>query len=109
VLTAVAFAVCSYFGLVGDLPLWLLLSLLFISSFVGEVTGKGVTADATERALHGAIAAQVLTVSMIIYAIGWGPTLTIGYVFIIARALDGAGARVWRITLGWTVIAIALG
>jgi len=109
VLTAVAFAVCSYFGLVGDLPLWLLLSLLFFSSFVGELTGKGVTADATERALHGAIAAQVLTVSMIIYAIGWGPTLTIGYVFIIARALDSAGARVWRITLGWTVVAIALG
>ncbi len=109
VLTAVAFMVASYFGLVGDLPLWVLLTLLAVSGVVGEVTVGLVTADATTSALHFAVASQVLSVSAIIYAIGWGPTLTIGYVFVVARLLDKGGARVWRATLGWTVLGIALG
>ena len=47
--------------------------------------------------------------SAIIYAIGWGPTLTIGYVFVVSRALDAGGSRVWRATLGWMTLGVALG
>src|SRR5438445_8396072 len=77
-LTAVAFAVASHFGLVGNLPLWVLLLLLAVSGALGEVTAAWVRPDASGRVLNTALAAQVLSVSAIIYAIGWGPTLTIG-------------------------------
>src|SRR4051794_23635218 len=77
-LTAVAFGVASHFGLVGDLPLWALLALLVVAGALGEITAKFVRPDASAFALHGALAAQILSVSAIIYAIGWGPTLTIG-------------------------------
>ncbi len=109
VLTAVALVAASRFGLVGDLPLWFLLTLLVGSSVVGELTGGLVTPDASTPALHFAIAAQILAVTAIIYAIGWGPTLTIGYVFVVARVLDEGGAGVWRVTLFWTAVGIALG
>ncbi len=108
-ITGGAFAILSRFGFVGDLPLWMLLSLLAVVGLLGEVTGRLVQADSSRRSLHIALAAQILSVSTIVYAIGWGPTLSIGYVFIIARALDTAGARVWRVAVFWTTVGIILG
>jgi len=109
VLTAVSFGVASRYGLVGNLPLWVLLTLLFGAGALGEITGKFVRPDASALTLHAALAAQILSVSAIIYAIGWGPTLTIGYVFVVSRALDAGGSRVWRATLGWMALGVALG
>jgi diguanylate cyclase (GGDEF)-like protein len=109
VLTAIAFGIASHFGLVGNLPFWALLLFLAASGALGQITGVWVRPYASGRALHTALAAQVLSVSAIIYVIGWGPTLTIGYVFVVARALDAGGSRVWRATLGWTVVGIAFG
>jgi diguanylate cyclase (GGDEF)-like protein len=108
-ITAVAFGIASHFGLVGDLPFWALLGLLAISCALGGVTGRWLTPEASPLARNAAIAAQILSVSAIIYAIGWGPTLTVGYTFVIARALDACGSRVWRATLGWTAVGMALG
>src|SRR5207247_3908455 len=70
VLTAVAFGVASHFGLVGDLPLWVLLTLLVGAGVLGEATAKLVRPDASAFALHSALAAQLLSVSAIIYALG---------------------------------------
>ena len=50
-----------------------------------------------------------MTVTLIIYAIGWGPTLAIGYAFVVAGDLEEIGSRVWRPALVWTVMGIALG
>src|ERR1700730_18319234 len=109
VVTGGALVVLSRLGFVGDLPLWLLLSLLIVVSVVGQLTGGVMGRDATAPALRAAIGAQVLAISTLIYAIGWGPTLSVGYVFVVASALDGAGARGWRITLGWAAVGITLG
>jgi len=108
-LTAIAFGVASHLSLVGDLPFWVLLAMLVLGGVVSYATSDWLSPDASRRALHGALAAQVLSVSAIIYAIGWGPTLTVGYVFVISRALDAGGSRVWRATLGWTAAGMALG
>src|SRR5260221_2940940 len=109
VLTAVAFGAGSNLGLVGDLPLWVLLALLVGAGALGQISGKFVRPDASALAMHCALAAQVLPVSAIIYAIGWGPTLTVGYVFVISRALDAGGSRVWKATLGWMTLGVFLG
>src|SRR5262245_44755935 len=90
-LTAIAFGIASHFNLVGDLPFWVLLVFLGLGGVLGEITGTWITPEARPRALHGALAAQALSVTTIIYAIGWGPTLTVGYVFTISRALDNGG------------------
>jgi diguanylate cyclase (GGDEF)-like protein/PAS domain S-box-containing protein len=108
-LTAGAFVVASHFGLVGDLPLWLLLALMAGAGALGQATAGLVRPDTSPFELHAALAAQVLPVSAIIYAIGWGPTLMIGYVFVVARVLDAGGSRVWRATLGWMTLGVALG
>jgi len=109
VLTALAFWGLSRFGVVGDLPLWVLMSLMVVVGVASELTRGSVTPDASPLALHTAMAVQMLGVSAIIYAIGWGPTLSIGYVFVLGQALDAGGSRVWRTALLWTVVGIALG
>src|SRR6478736_6234169 len=80
ILTGLAFSVLRHFNAVGNLPLALILGLLFVG-------GGFVTKDASWLTLHVAIGAEVLGVTAIIYAIGWGPTLTVGYLFVIARVL----------------------
>jgi diguanylate cyclase (GGDEF)-like protein/PAS domain S-box-containing protein len=109
ILTGVAFVVLSRFGLAGHLPLWALLTMLAVAGAAGEYTGRFVHVDSSTGALHFAIAVQSLSVSAVIYAIGWGPTLAVGYLFIVARALDLAGTRAWPVTLIWSTIGIVLG
>jgi len=109
VLTATAFGIASHFGLVGNLPAWMLFLLLALGGAQSQITSGWLRPDASTRSMHAALAAQVMAVTAIIYVIGWGPTLTIGYVFVISRALDEGGSRVWRATLGWTIVGITLG
>jgi diguanylate cyclase (GGDEF)-like protein len=109
ILTALAFAVLSRWGLVGDLPLWALVALLAVSGAASELTSGLIQPNSSPAALHVGMAVLFLGVTAIIYAIGWGPTLSIGYVFVLARALDVAGSRVWRTALLWTVVGIGLG
>src|ERR1700686_441270 len=78
-LTGIAFVILSRFGLAGHLPLWALLSMLTLAGVLGEYTGRFVHFDSSTRALHFAIAVQSLSVTAVIYAIGWGPTLAVGY------------------------------
>ena len=59
--------------------------------------------------LHLAIAAECLSVAAVLYVIGWGPALAIGFVFVAARALDLAGSRAWKVTVFWSSVSIALG
>jgi diguanylate cyclase (GGDEF)-like protein len=109
VLTGIAFTVLHRFHALGNAPLWLILTLLGVGGVCGEFGGRFVTPDARSAALHAAIGAEILGVTAIIYVIGWGPTLTIGYVFVLARVLDTGGSSVWRLTLGWTIVGIVLG
>src|SRR4051794_22979207 len=82
-LTGAAFSVLHRLGALGNLPLWLILALLGFGGVFGAVAGAFVHAGARPLVLHTAIALETLGVTAIIYAIGWGPTLTIGYVFIL--------------------------
>ena len=109
ILTATAFVALSHFELVGNLPVWVLLGLLAVAAVIGETFVRGVRPGTTDVRLHISIAMQTLAVTVIIYAIGWGPTLSIGYVFVFARLLDVGGSRVWRPTLLWMIAGIALG
>ena len=108
-LTAGAFIVLSHFGLTGNLPLWAVLAVLGGAGLVGELSGRIVEPHASTGTLHLAIAAECLSVAAVLYVIGWGPTLAIGFVFVAARALDLAGSRAWKVTVFWSSVSIALG
>ena len=110
VLTAAAFVVLHGLGVLGTLPLWLLLAHASCRprSRARSRSGCGAPTRPTGQ-LWALLGVQVMTVTVIIYAIGWGPTLAIGYAFVVAGDLEEIGSRVWRPALAWTVVGIALG
>ena len=108
-LTAVAFVLLSHYHLAGHRPVWELLTVLVAGSLVGEVSSRFVRPDARALALHVAIGLQCLATALVIYAIGWGPTLAIGYLFIAARALNLGGARTWPVTFLWATVGTLVG
>jgi diguanylate cyclase (GGDEF)-like protein/PAS domain S-box-containing protein len=108
-LTGLTFVVLRRFDLVGDLPLPILLGLLLVGSVASQTASKSWGVDPSPRELQGLLALQTIGVTVIIYAIGWGATLAIGYVFVFATDIEDIGSRVWRPALVWCSLAIGLG
>jgi diguanylate cyclase (GGDEF)-like protein len=116
VLTGAAFLVLHSLHLVGKLPLGSLIAIFVIGAVASTFAGVRWGKDPTPARLHGLLAVQILASTAIIYAIGWGPSLALGYPFVIASDLDTIGSRVWRPALFWVTasmlagqVAIALG
>jgi diguanylate cyclase (GGDEF)-like protein/PAS domain S-box-containing protein len=108
-LTAMVFVALFSVRLLGDLPLGVLLGLLGTAAVSSELAGRRWGDDPTRRQLWALVGVQVVGTTVIIYAIGWGPTLAIGYLFVVARDIEEIGSRAWRPALGWTVVGIASG
>ncbi len=109
VITALAFGLLYHFDLVGRVRLPVLLTLVAIGAVSDEVSNRKLRAGVGSVGLHACIALQLLVVTAIIYAIGWGPTLAVGYAFVAARALDEIGSKVWRPMLVWSLVGMTLG
>jgi len=108
-LTAAAFVGLSRLGAVGDLPLWLPISLLGLTAISGELSFRHLGTTTSSKHLHRAVALQIFGVAAIVYTIGWGPMLSIGYVLILSHALELVGSRAWRPTLLWSSVAMLCG
>ena len=106
--TAAAFFVLDGFGVLGDLPVEVLLGLLAGAAVLAEASRRLGT-NLSTRTLWATIGIQVLATSVVIYAIGWGGALGIGYVFVIAREIEDYGPRVWRPAVVWTALAMTGG
>jgi len=107
--TAVAFVVMSHLHLIGDEPVWVILGLLAVAAVIGESSGRVLEFNQSAWAIHGAVGLQCLSVAAIIYTIGWGPTLAIGFLFVAARALDLVGSKAWYVVAIWAAVATTAG
>ncbi|MBV8236009.1 MAG: hypothetical protein JO075_09950, partial [Acidimicrobiia bacterium] len=108
-LTAVAFYLLHRWGGIASIPLWqlyLILGLAGLASFLAE---RRWPEHCTRLQLHARVAIDIAATTAVIYAIGWGPTLAIGYVFVVANEFRKHGSRVWQPALVWTAIGISLG
>ena len=108
-LAALAFVGLSRVGALGNLPLWLPIGLLAYTAVSSEFGFAQLGPHSSTAQLHRAIAGQILGVSSVIYVIGWGPMLTVGYVLILGHALELVGSRAWRVTLVWSTVGLVCG
>src|SRR5205807_215864 len=86
--------------------LYLILGSAGVASFLAE---RRWPAHCTQRQLHARVAIDIAATTSVIYAIGWGPTLAIGYVFVVANEFRKHGSRVWHPALVWTTLGIGVG
>jgi PAS domain-containing protein len=107
--TGIALVALHQHGLAGTLSLAGLLGIFLWSGLASAVAQRLWSTDPSASQLHALLAIQVLGVTAVIYAIGWGPTLAIGYAFVFAGDLEEIGARVYRPALGWFGAGMALG
>jgi diguanylate cyclase (GGDEF)-like protein len=103
------FVALHRFHLLGPWSIWRLLALLAVGSITTQSVSRRIGPNPTTGALHTLLGIQILGVTAIIYAIGWGPTLAIGYVFVLAAEIDEIGSRVWKPALAWVAVAVSLG
>jgi diguanylate cyclase (GGDEF)-like protein len=107
--TGIAFIVLHAHGLLGDWPIGVLLALLFGATLLSHAASRALSNNPTPLQLHALLAVQKLSVTAIIYSIGWGATLAIGYAFVVAQDLEDIGSRAWRPAACWVAVWIALG
>src|SRR5437660_7721680 len=108
-LTAAAFWALHSWHVIADVQLWLLYLILGVSGITSFLAESRWPAECTTRQLHFRVAVDVATTTAVIYATGWGPTLAIGYVFIVANEYRKHGSRVWQPALIWTTLGVGVG
>ena len=108
-LTAAAFLALHHWGGIAPVRLWLLFLILALAGLVSALAEALWPADCTNRQLHYRVAVDIAATTAVIYTTGWGPTLAIGYVFVVANEFTKHGSRVWHAALVWTIAGIIVG
>ena len=108
-LAAVAILVLRQFHLVVPSPIWLIPVILVVGQLASTATGFWWDESQTQPRLHLRIATQIILVTAVIYATGWGPALAIGLVLVGQESLAITGSSSLRVVLVWTLSCLAIG
>jgi diguanylate cyclase (GGDEF)-like protein/PAS domain S-box-containing protein len=97
-------------GWVADTPLWILLALLVGTGICNLVSIMWLSARPDDPTrIQVRLCVSTLATTSILYAVGWGPMLVIGFAVGFAAVLQEAGSASWRAGFAWSVVGIGLG
>jgi diguanylate cyclase (GGDEF)-like protein/PAS domain S-box-containing protein len=103
------FCLIRSWGLIADIPYWVIVALMLFAFVVNSVNAA-MWAEATEGwRLTVRVGMEMAVIAIVIYGIGWGPILAVGFVFGAADAMRSAGSAAARPSIIWTLICIAAG
>ncbi len=103
------FCLIRSWGLIADIPYWVIVALVLLAFVVNSVNAA-LWVDATEGwQLTVRVGVEMAVIALVIYGIGWGPVLAVGFVFGAADAMRVAGSAAARPSIIWTLICIGLG
>ncbi|HVA06804.1 MAG TPA: diguanylate cyclase, partial [Acidimicrobiales bacterium] len=108
-LAAVAILALRELHLVARTPIWLIPVILVGGQLLTTTAGLWWDRSQGRLQLHILIASQMILVTAVIYATGWGPALGIGLVLVGQDALAVTGSSSQRVVLGWTLSCLAAG
>lgn len=96
-------------GFLGELPLAVVAALMLAAIAINRLVRRFFRSEHSVLHRHVRMGVQQFVIGTIIYAIGWGPTLALGFLVVVADDLRMYGSRVWRAIVVWTVVAMAAG
>jgi len=103
------FCIIRSWGLIADIPYWVIVALVLFA-FVVNSLNAALWVDATAGwRLTVRVGVEMAVIALVIYGIGWGPILAVGFVFGAADAMRTAGSAAARPSIIWTLICIGLG
>lgn len=96
-------------GIISEQPLWIL-ALVVVGAWAAIIGARLIwPGDTNTVGLWLRTAVHVAAVTVVLYTIGWGPTLAVGYVLVAAYGLHLSGSRAARPAEWCTVAGIAIG
>jgi PAS domain-containing protein len=110
-IVVVVFSLFRSKHLIADLPLWAI-AVLVGGSYVLTVLESTVWPPQDVISgwrLHFRVASQLATITIVIYSVGWGPTLALGLIFGVADSMRTLGSRAARPAMYYCVVCIGLG
>ena len=105
---ALVFLLMRY-GYVARVHWWVWLTVFTTIVVVNLQMDRVYRARPNRLTLNLRVACQVVGVTIAIYLTGWGPVLWATYIFIALENLAGVGSRVWKATVVYSIIGMAIG
>lgn len=106
---AFAFGFLRPVGLIAKIPYWVVVTLLLSADLVNTfvVALLPDAANGWRRATR--IGVEMAVIAAVVYGIGWGPLLAVGFVFGAADAMRASNAEAARPAITFTVLCMGLG
>jgi diguanylate cyclase (GGDEF)-like protein/PAS domain S-box-containing protein len=101
--------VLEHFKLIADHSIWLWLALFLATPLVNLAADTAYQRKPNEFRSNLQLAAQVVTITALIYLTGWGPVLIAAYSFGALVSISRNGSRRWRPALAWSLLGILIG
>jgi diguanylate cyclase (GGDEF)-like protein/PAS domain S-box-containing protein len=104
-----AFVLLRWLHFIADEPYWLYIALV-LAAGASRVVYSSLWADSRRRwHLSAYVGAAMAVIAVVTYSTGWGPILSIGFLFGAATALEVFGSKATVPCLVWTTVAMILG
>jgi diguanylate cyclase (GGDEF)-like protein/PAS domain S-box-containing protein len=108
-LVVAAFVLLRWLHFIADEPYWLYITLV-VAAGASRVVYSALWAQSRRRWHLGAYGgAAMAVIAVVAYSTGWGPILSIGFLFGAATALEVFGSKATVPCLVWTAVAMILG
>jgi diguanylate cyclase (GGDEF)-like protein/PAS domain S-box-containing protein len=109
-IVVVVFSLFRSKHLIADLPIWAI-ALLVAGCYLLTVMEAALWPDPTVTGwrLQFRVGTVLAAITIVIYSVGWGPTLALGLLFGVADCMRNLGARVARPAMVFSVVFIGLG
>jgi len=108
---AVAAVLClfRFIGLIAPIPYWFIVFLVIDAQII-SLLAAAAWADHSEGWRLSAYVAVVMgVIGVVAYSTGWGPILSLGFIFGAASAIEIMGSKATRSLLIWAVVCMGIG
>ena len=106
---AAAFCLLRWRHLIAPLPYWLLVLIVFCGGTMAVVSAALWGDDRRHWHMPVYVVVNMAIITVVAYATGWGPILSVGFLFGSGTAFQLFGSRVTRLAAVSTVVCMSFG
>ncbi len=103
------FCLLRWWGLIADIPYWVIAALVLFALVVNTLNAALWPEGSRGWRLDVRVAIEMAVIAVVIYGIGWGPFLAIGFVFGAVDVMRTAGSVTGRPAIISTLVCVAAG
>ncbi|MGH7749761.1 MAG: hypothetical protein ACREQ5_34095, partial [Candidatus Dormibacteria bacterium] len=104
-------ALCLFrlLGVIAPLPYWLIVTLVVGAQAISLVAAASLTERIRGWNLNASVGVIMGVIGVVAYSTGWGPILSLGFIFGAAYALQLSGSAATRPAVIWAIVYMSLG